>query len=131
MIQVNKIGVYLDYTHAHMLELTIDSHRSKTIESNFSSHDIKEALSKGENHMHNKENKFYAIYFRNIMDYIIHYNEILIFGPTHAKDELFNMIKQDYLFSNKIIDVSSSDQLDSKEQYLFISNFYKHKMQKI
>ena len=131
MIQLNKIGVYIDYSHAHILELSIESHRSKTIESNFSSNDVKEALSKGENHLHNKENKFHAIFFRNIMDYIIHYNEILIFGPTHAKAALFNLIKKDYLFSNKIIDVIGCDQLDSKEQYLFISNFYKHKMQKI
>ena len=41
------------------------------------------------------------------------------------------VVKKDYLFSNKIIDISKSDQLDSKEQYLFISNFYNHKMQKI
>jgi len=38
--------------------------------------------------MHNKRQQLHEVYYKEIADVILKYNNVLLFGPTNAKTEL-------------------------------------------
>ena len=48
--------------------------------------------------MHQKEQHEHRDYYKKIGEAIRNYQDVLLFGPTTAKTELFNMLKADHHF---------------------------------
>ena len=48
--------------------------------------------------MHTKEKQLQTEYYNKIGDKIKNYDEVLLFGQTNAKDELYNILKADNQF---------------------------------
>ncbi|MEI8137729.1 MAG: hypothetical protein WCH21_10435, partial [Bacteroidota bacterium] len=63
------------------------------------------SISKGENQLHIKQQHLQSQYYKKISDAVKNHNEILLFGPTTAKEELSNLLKTDHHFANAKIDV--------------------------
>ena len=74
--------------------------------------------------MHNKEQHEQAGYYNKISKVLEGYNEILIFGPTDAKNELGNIIKKDHRFAESKIEIKSSDKLSENEMQLFTKKHF-------
>src|SRR6478609_5665718 len=113
-MKTNKqIGVYLDHSDALISTISKSGITTTTrIVSEFN-HQVKEfTLSKNENLMHNKEQHEQAGYYHKIIKELIGYNEILLFGPTDAKNELANLMEKDQHFSTSKIETKSSDKLN-------------------
>src|ERR1700722_2972984 len=92
-----NLGICMDHSSAHLMEFANESGESKTIESKFT-HDVKEhSLGKSEHLMHNKEQHQQSEYYRKLGEVIKGYDEVILFGPTDAKVELFNLLMEDHL----------------------------------
>jgi hypothetical protein len=122
-----KIGVYLNYQTAHIIEFANQPLETKTIESDFTHEDKLETLNKGEKTMHHKEQHEQAAYFKKISDAIRDYDEVVLFGPTKAKDELHNVLKADNHFAKIDFNVQKTDDMSEKEQEHFVNNFFSKK----
>jgi len=48
--------------------------------------------------MHHKEEQEELAYYKAIASAIEQYNKVLLFGPSEAKNELFNLLKPYYYF---------------------------------
>ncbi len=119
-----RLGIWMDHENAHLIEFSIDDFEKKTISSKFS-HKIKEeTLSKNENLMHNKEQHQQSEYYKTLGEEIIHYDNVIIFGPTNAKAELHNSLKSNHLFDKIKIETLSADKMTDKEQHTFVSNYF-------
>ncbi len=119
-----RLGIWMDHENAHLIEFSIDGFEKKTISSKFS-HKIKEeTLSKNENLMHNKEQHQQSGYYKALGEEIIHYDNVIIFGPTNAKAELHNSLKSNHLFDKIKIETLSADKMTDKEQHTFVSNYF-------
>ena len=57
-------------------------------------------------------------------DAIKNYDEVLIFGPTHAKEELVNLLKADRHFENIKIDVKHADKMTENQQHAFVKDYF-------
>lgn len=111
MKTTHKLGIYLDHASATLIEFSITSRQVNSIESEFTFQDKMEGLVKSEKHMHIKEQHLQTSFYLKIAEIIKQYNEVLIFGPTNAKVELYNLIKNDHLFSKIKIVLQHTDQL--------------------
>jgi hypothetical protein len=121
-----KLGIWMDHASAHIMEFTADSGETKTIESKFT-HQVKEfSLSKSENLMHNKEQHEQADYYKKISHIIRDYQEVILFGPTDAKTELFNLLKSDSLFDKLKIEVRQTDKMTENQQHAFVRNYFRN-----
>lgn len=127
MTTTKKLGIWMDHANAHVMEFTSSPIETKTINSKFT-HEAKESsLNKSENLMHNKEQHQQAEYYKQLGETIKNYGEVILFGPTDAKVELFNILKKDHLFSNVKIEIKQTDKMTENQQHAFVKDhFSKH-----
>lgn len=122
-----KIGVWMDHSIAHLMEFSSNAFEVKTIESNFTSQQKLISLLKGEHHLHDIELQKQAKYYKKLVDVVKKYQEVILFGPTSAKEELFNVLNADNRFEDIKIQVKQTDKMTAKEQHAFVRDFFSNK----
>jgi ribonucleotide monophosphatase NagD (HAD superfamily) len=123
-----KISVYLNYLTAHIIDFANISLEIKTFSSGFTHEEKMQTLSKAEITMHHKEQTVNAAYFKTLLNELKNYNEILLFGPTKAKDELHNILKAEHHFNDVDIVVLKTDDMSEHEQERFVMNYFSRKI---
>ena len=124
MTTKKHMGIWMDHSSAHLMELTNDVITTKIVKSEFT-HEVKEhSLSKGEGHMHNKEQHQQASYYKKIGDAVKDCEEVVLFGPTNAKNELHNLLQADYNFKNIKIEVKQADKMTENQQHAFVKHHF-------
>jgi hypothetical protein len=123
----NKIGIWMDHSIAHLMEYSKHPFEIKTIESDFTQQEKINSLMKGEAHLHNKEQQLQSKYYKKLMTVVKKYKEVILFGPTDAKEELFNVIKSDNRFENIKIQVKQTDKMTAKQKHHFVKEFFTYK----
>ena len=129
MERAKSLGIWMDHAHAHLIECSTETAAPQTleIESAFT-HEVKEkVLFKGESHMHNKEQHEQATYYKELGEVILKYQEVLLFGPTDAKTELFNTLKNNHLFADIKIDVQSTDKMTVHQAQAYVKHYFQNK----
>lgn len=121
------IGVYLDHSEARLMEPVANAFISQVVKSVFTHEEMEYALSKSENVMHNKEQTEHAQYYHSIMDLLTDHKQILLFGPTTAKNELYNLMRANDRFAGARIEVKQSDKIPAHQQELFVKEHFKIK----
>jgi hypothetical protein len=119
-----KLAVYLDHSQATLFNFGIAAIEFDSIESEFNNQGKKEILQKGESHLHNKEQHLQHKYYENIGKAILDFNSVLLFGPTNAKTELFNVLMESSKFGKVEIKVKTSDKLTKNQQLEFVNNYF-------
>lgn len=124
MANANKLGIWMDHAHANLLVYTTDPIETTTLQSDFT-HTIKEeTLKKSENLMHNKEQHSQDGYYKNLGAVIKNYEHVILFGPTDAKVELFNMLRADPHFEKVEIKVHQSDKMTEHQQHAYVKSYF-------
>jgi stalled ribosome rescue protein Dom34 len=120
-----KLGIWMDHSFAHLTEITKDSVVTNTIESKPKTQ-VNEAdlYYKDESHSLNKEQSKLSDYYSRIGDVIKDYDEVLLFGPTSAKTELVNTLKEDHHFDNVKIEVKPADKMTENQQQAFVKEHF-------
>lgn len=117
------VGIWMDHSEANLIDPnTLDNNHS--IVSNFTFSDKEEVLSRSESSMHNKENQEHEAYYKEIGKAILNYDHVLLFGPTHAKEELHNFLNKDLHFKDIQFDVKSADKMSDNQKNAFIHNHF-------
>lgn len=117
----------MDHSVAHLMEISNQPFEIKTIDSNFTNEVKLESIKHGENSMHNKEQQLMLTFYKKLVKIIKNYDEILLFGPTNAKNELHNLIEKDHqIASTTKIKIKETDKMTQKEQEAFIKNHFEN-----
>jgi len=119
-----KLGVWMDHSIAHLMELTDKPFEIETIESEFDHEDKEESLTKGESLMHNKEQHSQLKYFKKLSHEIQNFHRVVLFDPTTAKQELFNLLSKDHNFMKTNIEVKDTDKMTPKQQEAFVREYF-------
>ena len=120
-----RLGIWMDHSNAHLIEFSTELKDTKTINSDFSNEDKLETLRRSESEMHNKENHKLTTYYKNLAEVIGNFDEVLLFGPTDAKVELFNFLKEHHKYDKIKIEVKNADKMSDVEQHHFVRDFFK------
>jgi hypothetical protein len=119
-----KVGIWMDHSIAHVIEFTDQWNESRTIESNFTHQDKVGSLVKSESLFHNKEQQLQNEFYKKLEAVILNYNDVLLFGATNAKTELFNRTQKDHRFGNIKIEVKEADEMSKYQKISFISDYF-------
>lgn len=122
-----KIGIWMDHSIAHLMEYSNNPFEVKTIESKFTHQEKVNSLLKGGLNLHYKEQQEQAKYYKKLVDAIKKYKQVILFGPTNAKEELFNVLAADLRFEDVKIQVKQTDKMTTKEQHDFVIEFFSNK----
>ncbi|PZX92135.1 hypothetical protein DOS84_17295 [Flavobacterium aquariorum] len=119
-----ELGIWMDHSIAHIIVFTDQWNELKTIESNFTHHDKANSLAKSESLFHNKEQQLQAEFYKKLEDVILNYDDVLLFGATNAKTELFNRTQKDKRFTDIKITIKEADKMNTTQKKIFISNYF-------
>jgi len=135
-----QIGVWMNHSQAHFFGYKAESaFFIETIESPYESivrvegegndktrfSPNTERGSNNEKRKHNIVQNELDEYFKILEGKLESYQEILLFGPGTAKEELFNRLSEKKLFKGKDIAVKSSDKLTENQMLSYVLDFFK------
>ena len=123
MTQRSQLGVWMDHTTAHIIEINNNAITSNSIYS-LSLQGEKQNFGKDESLKHNIEQDQLSDYFKRLSAVIKDYSDVLIFGPTNAKTELYNLLKEDSHFNKIKIDLKTTDNLTEKQMHAFVKEHF-------
>jgi hypothetical protein len=119
-----QLGVWMDHSIAYLMELTNDTITTNTVDSQ-SFYDIKEEnLSSYESLLNHKKHNQLSDYFKRLSEMMKDYDEILLFGPTGAKNELLNLLKKDHHFDKIKIELKQVDKMTANQQQAFVKEYF-------
>jgi len=124
MNTIKQLGIWMDHSTAHLIELSNDNVATNTIELSPVSPEQIENHGSDESLMNNKEQNPLSDYFLNLSKVIKEYNEVVLFGPSSAKTELYNQLKEDIHFDEIKIDVELADIMTDHEQEVFVRKYF-------
>lgn len=131
-----QIGLWLDHAQAHFIDI---SKGQAVVETTFSDNRRHEHFNgenpvgtklsptratNNEHHIHNIKREALHEYYKVLADRLKGYDDIYLFGPTSAKDELFNVLTVDKHFTGKNILVESSDNLTENQMVAKVKHYY-------
>jgi hypothetical protein len=125
MKNIRQLGIWMDHSNAYLMEFTNDSILTNRVVSEFSKQGAELNHYKGEKLIHKKEQHLQLDYYKKIGDIIRMYQEVVLFGPTDAKNELLNMVKTDHLFNEIKIEVENSDKMTESQMHTFVRDYFK------
>jgi len=123
MTSTKKLGIWMDHSSAHLIEFNHETIETAVIHSDLAN---RENLSSSHNEdvIHNKEKQLQAGYFKKLSESIGTYDEVLLFGPTNAKSELYNILKDDHHFDKIKFEIKQSDKLTENQQHAFVKEHF-------
>lgn len=117
------LGIWMDHSEAFITPIA-DPITSRHLVSSFTHEDKVSSMYKSESIAHHKEQHEQAAYYKELLNVIIHYDRVLLFGPTTAKAELINLIRENPLFKHIPITVETKDKMTEQEQHQFVINHF-------
>jgi len=124
MTIAKKLGIWMDHSNANLMEFTSETIKTKTLSSDFTHQDKENSLERSESHMHNKEQHQHAEYYKKLSEVIRGYKQVILFGPTDAKTELYNLLKANHLFEDIKIEVLQADKMTDNQQHAFVRKHF-------
>jgi hypothetical protein len=125
MTESKRIGIWMDHSIAHILRFPSDNE-----ETNFDA-STHINLEKDQNHgssehvMNNRESHSQSAFYKELVDIIRNFDEVVLFGPTDAKFELFNIVRASHQFEHIKMDVITSDKMTENQLHVFVNNHFK------
>lgn len=124
MKSTKHLGIWMDHSIAHVIELNNETIMRSTIESQSEPKENEENVIKDESHMLNKEQRQLSAYYKKLSDVIKDYEEVVLFGPTDAKKELLNLLKDNHHFEKIKIELRPSDKMTENQQQAFVKEYF-------
>jgi len=124
MKSATQLGIWMDHSTAHIIELANDKALTTTLESTPSFPEQVQNLRMNESLMNNKKQNEQSDFYRKLSYIINDYSEVLLFGPSNAKTELFNLLKNNRRFEKVKITVQSADKMSNNQKQAFVKDFF-------
>lgn len=124
MKTVKKLGIWMDHSIAYLMEFTNNPFEIKTIESKFSIDEKNLKTSKISDLLINKEKHVLYDYYNKIGEAIKNYKQIVLFGPSDAKIEFFDVLSEDERFVKLKVEIRETDKMTMHQQHDFILEYF-------
>lgn len=124
MTVAKNLGIWMDHSSAHLMELTDGPIETKIIASKITYEEKILTADKSEKEIHHKEQDKLSAYYKELGKVIKNYDAILLFGPTGARVELLNLLKADHHFDKIKIDTLPADKMTENQQHAFVKNYF-------
>ena len=126
MKNFKQLGIYMDLTHAFLMELEDNQIISRNIVSGLNEAD---STDKQENHFlgfeWTEKQHLQKVYFTEISDIISHYQQVVLFGVTDAKNELYLLLIGNPRFNDIRIELVNTNKLNKTQMHEFVKSYFK------
>lgn len=124
MKRKKKLGIWMDHSIAHLMEFKSNHFEIETIESKFTTAIKKQSLAKNEKIMRIKEQGLLQDYYKKLGEAIKDSQRVILFGPTDAKIELFDLLSEDERFLKIKFEIKNTDKMTENQQQAFVHEYF-------
>lgn len=118
------LGIWMDHSSAHLMEIINAEITSQIIDAKHSQNGKGDTMHTAEKSMNNRSQHEGLAYYKSIAEVIKPFQEVLIFGPTDAKNELVNLMKSDHHFDKINITTRSAEKMSENQQQAFVKEYF-------
>ena len=116
------LGIWMDYSIAHIMEISHEPFEVTTIESEL------ENIHKFETSKmllpHSKVRKLQLNYYNKIRQSIKDFYHVVLFGPTNAKFELFDLLAEDESLIKLKVEIKETDEMNARQKHEFVTEYF-------
>ena len=122
MKNAKKLGIWMDHKIAHLMEFTNEPFEVQTIESKFPfvEENHEEKIETADVKLKHRQFKYY----KKIGEVIKDYYQVILFGPTDAKFELFNILSEDNRFVKIKVEIKDTDRMTRSQLHSFVNEYF-------
>jgi hypothetical protein len=120
-----QMGIWMDHSIAFLMELENDKITENIVEIETPEMEVDYDSGKNEKLKNSKAQQYKSNYYKKLSDSIKTHQEVVLFGPTDAKNELFNKLKSEHLLGNIIIEMQLSDKMTAIQMHEFVREYFK------
>ncbi len=124
MQSTKQLGIWMDHSKANIMKLINNKVVTVILESISPFPEQVQNLRKDGSLMHNKEQNQQSEFYKKLSSIITNYSEVLLFGPTDMKSELFNVLKDNRQFDKIKISIQPADNMTDNQQKAFVKDFF-------
>ena len=125
METIKRLGIYIDYENAFLMELINNMIVSRDIKFEVNEKTDLEDTGIQPKIIHKvEEDHLKMAYYVELGDIISNYHEVVLFGPNNVKNELFNLLKFDHNFETIKIKIGSNDVMNIDEMHAYVKEYY-------
>jgi len=117
-----QLGIYIDFSNAYLMELINKMIVSRSIE--FEYPKVGDEINSNHKTV-DKKHHLQSAYYLELSEIIRNYNQVVLFGPNDAKNELFNLLEFDHNFDMIKIKNVNTDKMNENQIHDFVKEFYK------
>ena len=117
-----QLGIYIDFSNAYLMELINKMIVSRSIEFEYPKAGDELNLNKK---LADDKHHLQSAYYLELSEIIRNYNQVVLFGPNEAKNELFNLLEFDHNFDMIKIKNVNTDKMTENQIHDFVKEFYK------
>ena len=120
------LSIWMDHTIAYLYEYKNNTVVTTTIVSTIR-HDLGDLYSINEsNGSLSPMPKPFSVFFQEISDVIIGYEDVILFGPTGSKNELFNHLLHNHRFDRINMAIQQMEQMEDPDREAFLMEITFH-----
>lgn len=123
MTRTKKLGIWMDHASANLMECT-DQIETKLVMAAADDQIENDSIVKGEPQQHKKDQNILSAYYKKLESIIKDYEEVILFGPTNAKTELYNKLQANMHFDKIKIVVQEADKMTENQQHAFVREYF-------
>lgn len=136
--QPNRIGVWMDHNKALLIEYHPYSEQIQTLYADLSIGQREEGegsdtaffgerASSNEDRKENKYRDELKTYFKSLEKVLKGYDEILLFGPGKAKNELKNLMREDKEFQSAEIFMENAEAMTENQYKAYVRDYFRER----
>ena len=120
-----QVGIWMDHSFAFIMTLENKKVVENIVELEIPHLETDYDSGNNEKLKDNKSQQFQLNYYRKLIDCIKNYQDVILFGPTDAKNELLNLLKTEHFFKNIHIEIQDSDKMTTMQMHEFVTSYFK------
>ena len=122
MGKTNQLGIWMDHSVAYLMEFTTKPFEIQTIVSEFTLEEKTYNFFKKKSPISNIQKKY--SFYNRIAKEIINCQEIILFGPSDAKNDFFDLLSEDERFYKLKVEIKETDKMNVNQQHAFINEYF-------
>lgn len=134
--QIKQIGIWLDHSQAYFFHPDERKEEMESVDSQIVGNERERGhgadgirlggyrSTNNEHHKHQREQNELHIYYKELIHQLHDYDEIYLFGSGTARNELYNLMKEDAHFKAKKIHVAAADHLSENQMREQVNNYF-------
>jgi hypothetical protein len=123
MTTKTKLGIWMDHANAYLIEYMSEDNETRKVDAHHPLQSYEHEPSEHDSVVHSNPDQL-AAYYKTLSSIISNYDYVVLFGPTDAKVELHNILKDNQRFDDMTVEVRQTDKMTENQKSAFVKEYF-------